>query len=122
MAVSSSRSVGKVLVRLHEVAKKHGVINRKGPHKGKISLRRIELGTGISYKTLYTLMKHPENVYALHLETVAKLCSFIGCTPGELLEYVADERNVEYTPPERRATAATPGNDEDAPAISNWEG
>lgn len=78
---------GYVQVRLAEVARSRGVINASGPYKGQISLAALVRGTNLAATTLQQLLRKPEEVNMVSLSTIARLCNFLRCQPGDILVY-----------------------------------
>lgn len=76
---------GKVRIRLDEVAKRRGLILNQGRFKGTVNLSAIQRGTGMAYATVYKLLRQPDELTSVSLETLARLCEFFRCTPGDLL-------------------------------------
>ncbi len=51
----------------------------------------LERGSGLSYQTVYHLLRKPWRVKRLDMETLTALCRFLDCQPGDLLTYDPDE-------------------------------
>jgi DNA-binding Xre family transcriptional regulator len=76
--------IGRVVLRLTEVARAKGLVNSKGaPNRA-----RIQALTGVADDTLYYLLRYPELSDRIHFRTLAKLCHGLGVKPSELLEYI----------------------------------
>ena len=58
--------------------------------KNKISLKELSQRVGISTTNL-SLLKTGK-VKAIRFSTLAAICKELGCQPGEILEYVGDEK------------------------------
>lgn len=60
---------------------------------GERKLRAAEVArkTGINNNTLSSLYR--EELSGIRFETLEKLCEFLGCSVGDLLEYVPDEKD-----------------------------
>jgi putative transcriptional regulator len=56
----------------------------------RITLNEVSKQTGISRPTLTRIINTPG--YNTNTDTIDALCRSLGCTPGELLEYVGDGR------------------------------
>jgi putative transcriptional regulator len=87
--------------RLAEVARERGVVVKRGPHKGKVSLTKILNGTGAAYTTIFPLLRHPEQAKGISFDLLERLCRFLDCQPGDLIKYVPDPLQQEYKLPER---------------------
>ena len=57
--------------------------------KEKITLNQVSGDTGISRATLNRIANTPG--YNTNTDTLNALCKYFQCTPGELMEYIADE-------------------------------
>ena len=59
---------------------------------GERKLRASEVArrTGINKNTLSSL--YNERVSGIRFDTLERLCKFLNCSIGELIEYVADEK------------------------------
>lgn len=59
---------------------------------GERKLRASEVArkTGINKNTLSSL--YNENVSGIKFDTLEKLCAFLGCSIGELIEYVSKKK------------------------------
>jgi len=55
----------------------------------KVRISDVHRGTGISRNTLSTL--YHETSGGITWDTLARLCTFLDCQPGDLLELVPDE-------------------------------
>jgi DNA-binding Xre family transcriptional regulator len=75
---------GRVYLRLAEVARAKGVLNRRGT-PNRAAIRRM---CSMSDETLFYLLRYPELTERIHFSTLAKLCYGLGVSPGDLLEYV----------------------------------
>lgn len=58
-------------------------------HK-RLSIVELSDRSGISVRDLEVL--RDQQAMALRLRTLDSLCRALGCTPGDLIEYTADER------------------------------
>jgi DNA-binding Xre family transcriptional regulator len=85
---------GTLRFRIDELALKRGIVNTQAPHTGTANLTKISRELLIDYPTLRELARNPERVVGIHLSTIARLCWYFKCSPGELIEYVP--------PPDRR--------------------
>ena len=68
-----------VKFKLNEMIKKRGYVDE--------SYRRLAKMIGVSHVTLWQMLHEKYNP---SLETLDKLCNFLKCKPGELLEHVKD--------------------------------
>jgi putative transcriptional regulator len=59
--------------------------------KNKISLKDLSQRVGISTTNL-SLLKTGK-VKAIRFSTLAAICKELGCQPGDILEYVGDEKS-----------------------------
>lgn len=57
--------------------------------KVKITLNQVSKETGISRATLNRIVNTPG--YNTNTDSVNALCKYFQCSPGELMEYVADD-------------------------------
>jgi putative transcriptional regulator len=96
------------------MAARRGVLIPEGPHAGRVNATALSRGTEISYVTAFRLVNHPEQTEGLGFDTLARLCAFLKCQPGDLIEYIPDPDGRVYTQPERLARPITEG------AISQW--
>src|SRR4051794_3080112 len=78
-------TTGQVYLRVAEMARRRGVVTRKGPLADSPNLQAIMRGTGLSYQALYTMLRRPERIQRIDLATLERLCAFFQCEPGELL-------------------------------------
>jgi DNA-binding Xre family transcriptional regulator len=95
-------SSGYIRVRIREVAVNRGCVVMYGEHRGEANLSAIARGAGLAWTTVNVLANNGNNISGLKLETIARLCAFFQCSPGELLEY------VQYEGVGRPPTVATP--------------
>ena len=58
--------------------------------KEKITLNQVSDETGISRATLNRIANTPG--YNTNTDTLNSLCEYFECTPGELMEYVSEEK------------------------------
>lgn len=57
------------------------LLNRRG-------MKKTDLYKVLSMPTVAKLSKHE----AINLESVARLCEFLNCQPGDIMEYVPEEK------------------------------
>ena len=57
--------------------------------KKKITLNQVSQETGISRATLNRIVNNPG--YNTNTDSINALCKYFQCSPGELIEYIADE-------------------------------
>jgi DNA-binding Xre family transcriptional regulator len=76
---------GEVYWRVAEMARKRGWISRTGRTPGKPNLLDIMRATGLSYQTVYMLLRKPAKVRRVDVATLERLCAVFECEPGELL-------------------------------------
>lgn len=79
---------GRIDLRVTEVARERGIVLKAGAHKGKVNLSAISQATGISYTTLWDILRRPEDVRGISFDTLVALCVFLKCEPGDLLKVV----------------------------------
>lgn len=89
---------GYIRFRVAEVALDNGVVLQGGPHKGQPNLSAISRGTDLAYTTVSPLLRSPDDIKAISLETLARLCDYFQCVPGDILEYVPNA-TPSLTPP-----------------------
>lgn len=78
---------GWIKIRLADVARTRGVVNPKGPYRGLPSIAAIQRGTDITASTIQALLNDPDRLAMIHFGTLARLCGFLQCQPGDLLVY-----------------------------------
>jgi DNA-binding Xre family transcriptional regulator len=78
---------GAVRLDVERVCRERGIVVERGPHKGRANLAMLGRLTGLSYVTLYNLLRRPGRHQGVSLETLTRLCEGIGCEPGELFSY-----------------------------------
>jgi DNA-binding Xre family transcriptional regulator len=83
---------GKVTFRVAEVARERGLIHQTGQHKGQVNLIAIHRGTDLAYTTIMSYVNDPGSLTMIYLDTIARLCSFLQCSPGDLIRYTPDHR------------------------------
>jgi DNA-binding Xre family transcriptional regulator len=81
---------GMVEIRLAELMVSKGIVTKRGP---KVTVGQANAGwlakkAGLTMDTAWALVKHPDKVRGLHLETVAKICTVLNCTPADWIIYV----------------------------------
>jgi DNA-binding Xre family transcriptional regulator len=81
-------AAGYIRMKLRDVALARGCIVPNGTHKGEANLSAITRGTGLAWTTVQELAGNPNDIRGIKLETIARLCAFFQCTPGDLMEYV----------------------------------
>lgn len=89
--------IGRIESRLTEYlreTKRRDLLNPKG----EPNLVAISRGTGIPDKTLFYLLRRFGEKESLNLEVLARVCSFVGCQPGDILEFVPDTAHPVDTP------------------------
>jgi DNA-binding Xre family transcriptional regulator len=91
---------GEVYWRVADMARKRGWISRTGRTPGKPNLLAIMRATGLSYQTVYMLLRKPAKVRRVDVATLERLCAVFECEPGELLGI-----NWRYSPHPRAHTA-----------------
>lgn len=108
MGVSKYQSAppGTIRLRVAEVAYARGYVNTEGPFAGTVNLTALQRGTDLAYTTLTALVRQPATVRAITFDTLARLCAFLDCQPGDLLVY--EPRDGAYRPPPRLADPAAP--------------
>lgn len=86
---------GRIRLKIHEVAQEKGFVVPNGPFQGDANTTAVTRGSRLSYSTVWPLLKHPEKVERIHLETIAELCAVLDCQPGDLMEYIPEPRHTE---------------------------
>ena len=56
----------------------------------RIKMLDLAAKAGLSYKTVFML--YHERAKGVTFEVLDKLCRALGCKPGDLLEYIEDEK------------------------------
>jgi DNA-binding Xre family transcriptional regulator len=79
---------GYIRFKIKEVALAKGCVVPSGPHRGEANLSAITRGSGLAWTTVQSLANNADNISGLKLETVARLCAFFQCAPGDLMEFV----------------------------------
>ena len=64
----------------------------------KINNKVLSEKTGISYSTLSRL-KNSDELKNINGETLNALCHVLNCTPSDLIEFVRDDVNENYSHP-----------------------
>ncbi len=64
--------------------------DRSFEQKRKITVKELAEGSGLSGATLARVLNQPG--YNARLEVIDALCGFLQCQPGDLLEYVPEEK------------------------------
>ena len=83
---------GRVKIRLEELARERGLlVPPKHRGSGNVNVLKISQGTDLAYTTVMDLVRNPLSVRGVGLDTLARLCAFLGCQPGDLLEYVPND-------------------------------
>jgi len=106
---------GMIMWRLEEVMRARGLVNDKGPFKGRVNLSAIVRGSGLATSTLYPLLRDPGSTKGILLSTLVRLCWFLRCTPGDLLEFIPDTHApdtaiADRADPQRRDTPVPHGS------------
>lgn len=83
----TDHNLGKIRNRLRIVLAEKEVMDGR-----KYTLEEIKQATGIAISTLVDWKKG--NVKNLNVETLAALCFFFECKPGDLIEYVPQTLDV----------------------------
>lgn len=79
-------TAGRIRVRINEVALARGVTNAAG----LANVQAIQAGTELPEMTIWQLVRHPDARSAIGFDTIARLCMFLRCQPGDLLVYDAE--------------------------------
>lgn len=79
---------GYIRMKLRDVAVARGCVVPYGTHKGEANLSAITRGTGLAWTTIQELANNSNEIRGMKLETLARLCAFFQCNPGDLMEYV----------------------------------
>ncbi len=77
--VASEPITGEVYWRVAEMARKRGLVSRTGRTPGRPHLLAIMRATGVSYQTVYTLLRKPARVRRVDLATLERLCALFQC-------------------------------------------
>lgn len=78
---------GWIQIRLGDVARSRGVVNPKGSYRGLPSITAIARGTDITPSTVQAILNDSSRIAMIHFGTLARLCHFLKCQPGDLLVY-----------------------------------
>jgi DNA-binding Xre family transcriptional regulator len=78
---------GAVCLDVERVCRERGVVVERGPYRGRANLTALRRLTGLSYVTLYNLLRRPGRHQAVSLNTLTRLCEGLECEPGELFSY-----------------------------------
>ena len=81
------RTYGRIKLKVAEMAEKRGLTVPSGPFEGQPNATALTRGTTLSYTTIWPMMRHPERLTRINLDTLAQLCAMLDCQPGDLLEY-----------------------------------
>lgn len=81
-------AAGFIRMKVREVALARHCVVPYGIHKGEANLSAITRGTGLAWTTVQELANNPSDIRGMKLETLARLCAFFQCSPGDLMEYV----------------------------------
>lgn len=81
---------GMIEIRLAELMVAKGIVTKRGP---KITVGQANAGwlakkAGLTMDTAWSLVKHPDKVRGVNLETVAKICTVLNCQPADWMIYV----------------------------------
>ena len=70
-----------VEIKLAEAMISRGMIVTSGPKNtlGKANVSLLVRLTGIDYKSIYLLVRHPTKVRQLHLDTIARITAALNC-------------------------------------------
>jgi DNA-binding Xre family transcriptional regulator len=68
------------------MCRRRGLVSRTGRTPGKPSIAELRRRTGLSYQTVYTLLRKPQRVRRIDLATLERLCAALRCNPGDLLK------------------------------------
>lgn len=79
---------GRIRLKLTDIMQAKGCVIQQGIGQGEVNVMRLARGTGLNYTTAKAIVRHPEEAKNISFETLARLCKFLGCQPGDLLEYV----------------------------------
>lgn len=74
-------------IRVAEVARARGLVNPRGPYRGKVSLTALTNGTNLAHTTIKPMIATPEECLMFHQNTLIRLCDFLRCQPGDLMIY-----------------------------------
>lgn len=79
--------LGSIVIDIGPRMKQLGIVALNGPSKGRPNLSALTAGTGLGYDTCFYLLRKPEAVRAMQLDTLRRLCEFLRCQPGDILTY-----------------------------------
>jgi DNA-binding Xre family transcriptional regulator len=79
--------VGSIVIDLARIMKERGVVSHGFVYEGYPNLSALERGTGLAHNTVYSLLRHPENVQQVSLPVLARICEFLHCQPSDILRY-----------------------------------
>lgn len=99
---------GKVKLDLVEACRKAGYSLTVGPykHRGKPNAALLCARTGLAYTTIWGLLRQPEKIHRLDLDTIARLCHALQCQPGDILAYDPQPTGPRYERPLNPAVEA----------------
>lgn len=80
---------GVVVISLAELMVAKGLTNTRGPRatRGLANAHWLARNTGMAVETTWALLRHPDKVRGITLESIAKICAALDCQPGEWLSY-----------------------------------
>lgn len=80
--------LGHLTIDLTPVMTERGVVTRgMKRYEGYPNLSALERGTGLSHQTVFVLLRHPESIQFVSTDTVARVCEFLHCQPGDFMRY-----------------------------------
>lgn len=78
---------GNIRFRVSEVARERGVVHPRGQYANQVNMVAIARGTDLAYTTVLSYVNTPNDVAMIYMDTLARLCDFLRCTPGDLMQY-----------------------------------
>lgn len=87
IAPEKAPAPGIIVFTVAEMARIRGILHRSGQYKGRVDQAAIRRGTDLAYTTVVDLIRRPEEATMVYMDTLARLCAFFKCQPGELMQY-----------------------------------
>ena len=89
-ARSKELTHGALYLRVREMSLRRGVVSHTGRRPGEPNIVAIMRGTGLSYGTLYHMLRKPWRIKRLDLATLERVCQFYQRQPADLFLYDAE--------------------------------
>lgn len=80
--------LGRIRFSLDRVARQRRIVVAiAGPNRGKVNVSALSRATQISVSSLSQMVRDPEKVSMISIDSLTRICDALNCKPGDLFEY-----------------------------------